>query len=413
MKKPSIRLLSLLLCGALLCSMSGGLLSASADSVKDLEEKLEDLEQEAADYRDKIDDTKDDLESAQTKKEYYDKQIALVSEQITLLTESIDELNDKIDDQNDRIEEAEAQLAEQNEAIAAEYQRLQQRMRALAKTGNVTLLQMLLDTGSYTDYLLKSKAMSCIAESEQTLMAEMEQELSGISSRKEELETQKAALEEEKADVQALKKKSDAKKAELDSLCNERKALVDKLENDLDYLKAKLKKIEQAEAEADARLNELLKQESTVSGEVTLPFFWPTPTCTVITSVFGPRGQIGNLNTSSFHRGYDIARYGDAAGEKIYAAESGVVITAERHWSYGIYVEIDHGYDAKGRRIVTRYAHMSKRYVSVGDKVTRGKTVLGLVGETGQASGAHLHFETRVDGEAVDSIKKGYLVKPR
>ena len=56
---------------------------------------------------------------------------------------------------------------------------------------------------------------------------------------------------------------------------------------------------------------------------------------------------------------------------------------------------------------------MSKRYVSVGDKVTRGKTVLGLVGETGQASGAHLHFETRVDGEAVDSIKKGYLVKPR
>ena len=411
MKKRLHKLIALLLCGALLCGMGGGI-AVSADTVEDLEAKLEDLEDEAAEYRDKIDNANDDLETAIANKEYYDKQIESVSEQITLLEETIDELDDQIDEQNYSIRKAEEELAVTNGALEEEHKKLQERVRALAKTGNVTMLQMLLDTGSYTDYLLKSKAMSCIAESEQELMDAMEQELSGINTRKEELEAQKAALEEEKAEVEALKKKSNAKKAELDSLCNERKKVLDKLESDLEYLKRQLKKIEQAEAEADARLQELLKQQSTVSGEVTLPFFWPTPTCTVITSVFGPRGQIGNLNTSSYHRGYDIARYGDAAGEKIYAAESGVVITAERHWSYGIYVEIDHGYDADGRRIVTRYAHMSKRYVSVGDKVTRGETVLGLVGETGQADGAHLHFETRVDGEAVDSIKKGYLVKP-
>ena len=412
MKKPITKLLALLLCGALLCGMGGGF-SASADTVEDLEDKLAELEDEAAEYRDKIDSTKDDLESAQEKKDYYDKQIETVNEQINLLEETIDELEDQIDEQNYSIRKAEEELAETNQAIEAEHKKLQERVRALAKTGNVTMLQMLLDTGSYTDYLLKSKAMSCIAESEQALMEEMEKELSGISDRKTELEAKKAALEEEKADVEALKEKSDAKKKELSSLCNERKKVLDKLESNLEYLKRQLKKIEQAEAEADARLEELLKTESTVSGEITIPFFWPTPSCTVITSVFGPRGQIGNLNTSSYHRGYDIARYGDAAGEKIYAAESGVVITAERHGSYGISVEIDHGYDAQGRRIVTRYAHMSKRYVSVGDKVTRGKTVLGLVGETGQAEGAHLHFETRVDGDAVDSIKKGYLVKPR
>lgn len=412
MKRRLKRMLCIALCGVMLCTCASGI-SASADSISDLESQLEKLQKEADKYRDKIKDSNKELAGAQDQKEYYDKQIDAVSEQIILLEEAIDELDKQIANSNDRIEEAQAAIKNTNEAIADRYKELQERMRALSKTGNVTVLQMLLDSGSYADYLLKSKVMSCIAERDQKLIEEMEKELSDISDRKETLEEEKAELEEEKEELDDLKEKSDKKKRELDDLCNERKKLIAELEKDLEYYEKKVKEAERAEREVDERLEELLKQQSTVSGQVTLPFFWPTPECTVITSVFGPRGQIGNLNTSSFHRGYDIARNGSAAGCKIYAAEDGVVITATKHWSFGIYVEIDHGYDAEGRRVVTRYAHMSKRYVSVGDKVTRGKTVLGLVGSTGVASGAHLHFETRIDGEAVDSIKKGYLVKPR
>lgn len=410
MKKTGIRLAALLLCGALLCGAAGFGATAAADSVSDLEKKLQQLEKDAASYRGKINSSNKDIATAKANKEYYDKQIEAVSEQIDLLEDAIDALNDKIYAQNKRIDQTARELADADTAHSEEYARLQQRMRALAKTGNVSTLQMLLDSGSYTDYLLRSKVMSCIAEKDQQLIDEMEQELENISDRKTTLENEKAELEKEKAETNALKKKSDAKKAELDSLCAERKKTIARLEQDVEYYQTKLKEAERAEREVDNRLKELLKQESTVSGSITLPMFWPVPNLKTITSVFGPRGQIGNLNTSRYHRGYDISGY-NAAGSKIYAAESGKVITSTYHWSYGNYVEVDHGYDGQGRRIVTRYAHMSQRKVSVGDTVTRGKTVLGLVGETGQASGPHLHFEVRVNGDAVDSIKKGYLVK--
>ena len=410
MKKTGIRLAALLLCGALLCGAAGFGATAAADSVSDLEKKLQQLEKDAASYRGKINSSNKDLATAKANKEYYDKQIDAVGEQIDLLEDAIDALNDKIYAQNKRIDQTAQELADADTAHSEEYARLQQRMRALAKTGNVSTLQMLLDSGSYTDYLLRSKVMSCIAEKDQELIDEMEQELADISERKTTLENVTAELEKEKAETNALKKKSDAKKAELDSLCAERKKTIARLEQDVEYYQIKLKEAERAEQEVDNRLKDLLKQDSTVSGSITLPLFWPTPNLKSITSVFGPRGQIGNLNTSRFHRGYDIGGY-NAAGSKIYAAESGKVITSTYHWSFGNYVEVDHGYDGQGRRIVTRYAHMSKRKVSVGDTVTRGKTVLGLVGETGQAEGPHLHFEVRVNGEAVDSIKKGYLVK--
>ncbi len=410
MKKTGIRLMALLLCGALLCGAAGFGATAAADSVSDLEKKLQQLEKDAASYRGKINSSNKDIATAKANKEYYDKQIEAVSEQIDLLEDAIDALNDKIYAQNKRIDQTAQELADADIAHSEEYARLQQRMRALAKTGNVSTLQMLLDSGSYTDYLLRSKVMSCIAEKDQQMIDEMERELTNIGDRKTTLENEKAELEKEKAETNALKKKSNAKKAELDSLCAERKKTIARLEQDVEYYQNKLKEAERAEREVDNRLKELLKQESTVSGSITLPMFWPVPNLKTITSVFGPRGQIGNLNTSRYHRGYDIAGY-NAAGSKIYAAESGKVITSTYHWSYGNYVEVDHGYDGQGRRIVTRYAHMSKRKVSVGDTVTRGKTVLGLVGETGQASGPHLHFEVRVNGDAVDSIKKGYLVK--
>ena len=403
----------LLTCGLILClggSFADGF-TVSADAISDLKEQIKDLQEEADYYRDKIESSKDSIADEKKRMEYYDKQIEAVSAQIDLLNEAIDDLNDQIYEKNKEIAEDEAAINNTDEAQSEKYAQLQKRIRALAKTGNSTSLQMLFDSGSYKDYLLKSKAMSCIAAYDQKLMDEMESTLADIRERKEALEADKQKLEEEMETTAQLKKESDELKDKLSGLYEERKAQVNKLQQNLKDYQKELEEIERGEQEINDRIDKLLSQTSTVDGSITLPFFWPTPNITYISSPFGPRNPIAGLNTSSFHRGYDFWSR-DAYGQNIYAAESGKVITSESHWSFGNYVIVDHGYDSKGRRVVTLYAHMSKRLVKVGDKVTRGKTVLGLVGSTGQSEAPHLHFEVRLDNTAVDSIKLGYLVKP-
>ena len=66
---------------------------------------------------------------------------------------------------------------------------------------------------------------------------------------------------------------------------------------------------------------------------------------------------------------------------------------------YGTMVEVDHG-----AGLTTRYAHLSAVTVAVGESVEAGATV-GRVGATGRATGPHLHYETRIDGEPVDPMR--------
>ena len=93
-----------------------------------------------------------------------------------------------------------------------------------------------------------------------------------------------------------------------------------------------------------------------------------------------PMGGLGD----DFHIGNDLAA---ARGTAVLAAADGVVRTAGSHKSYGNYVRILH---ADGDE--TLYAHMQYLFVRAGERVTAGQT-LGTVGQTGNATGPHLHFE--------------------
>ena len=86
----------------------------------------------------------------------------------------------------------------------------------------------------------------------------------------------------------------------------------------------------------------------------------------------------------AFHRGVDLAC---AEGSRVLAAMGGVITSARRSSSYGNCVRISH---PDGQE--TLYAHMQYLFVSTGAVVTAGQ-VLGVVGETGNATGPHLHFE--------------------
>ena len=102
-------------------------------------------------------------------------------------------------------------------------------------------------------------------------------------------------------------------------------------------------------------------------------FIWPVPNYTYVSRWMSP-----------WHKGADIcAPY----GVPIYASDSGVVVTATYHYSYGNYVVIDHG---NGYR--TLYAHASQLLVSVGQAVEQGQKI-ALIGSTGNSTGNHCHFE--------------------
>jgi murein DD-endopeptidase MepM/ murein hydrolase activator NlpD len=102
------------------------------------------------------------------------------------------------------------------------------------------------------------------------------------------------------------------------------------------------------------------------------------------------------LGRPAMHTGLDFRA---ATGDPVRATANGKVVSSGWAGGYGRMVEIDHG-----NGLSTRYGHLSEINVKVGDPVKIGQ-VIGAVGSTGRSTGPHLHYETRIDGEAVDPQK--------
>ena len=142
---------------------------------------------------------------------------------------------------------------------------------------------------------------------------------------------------------------------------------------------------------------ELMNPDSTRIPTGTLQ--WPLPVAGTITSQFGHRVDPITGEVSS-HTGTDIAC---AEGTPILAAADGIVTVANGldSWggSYGYYIQIDHG-----GGLETLYAHCSSICVTNGQQVQAGQ-VIGYVGHTGRATGSHLHFEVRANGNRVNPLQ--------
>jgi murein DD-endopeptidase MepM/ murein hydrolase activator NlpD len=115
----------------------------------------------------------------------------------------------------------------------------------------------------------------------------------------------------------------------------------------------------------------------------------------LMTSPFGVRIDPFNREPS-MHPGIDFRA---DVGQPIYATAAGKVTHAGWDGGYGKMVQIDHG-----EGLVTRYGHMSQVDVAVGQHVHAGQ-VIGHVGSTGRSTGPHLHYEIRVNGEAINPAK--------
>ena len=116
-----------------------------------------------------------------------------------------------------------------------------------------------------------------------------------------------------------------------------------------------------------------------------------------LASSFGPRLDPFTRGLA-LHTGLDFKA---EPGEPALATAPGRVVSAEAAGGYGNMVEVDHGHG-----VITRFAHLSQMAVRPGQWLRVGDLV-GRVGSTGRSTGAHLHYETRVDGEPLDP--QGFL----
>ena len=114
-----------------------------------------------------------------------------------------------------------------------------------------------------------------------------------------------------------------------------------------------------------------------------------------VTSYFGSRRSYNGGPTSSYHTGVDIDGEG---GEPVGAAADGVVALAEPLQVRGNTVIIDHGWG-----VFSLYAHLAEVRVEAGQQVARGDAI-GLLGETGLATGTHLHWEIRVNDTPTEPL---------
>lgn len=146
-----------------------------------------------------------------------------------------------------------------------------------------------------------------------------------------------------------------------------------------------LYRINATRAEMD-RLNRTLAQ---------VPYRKPVVGEVEFTSGFGVRSD-PFLGRPAMHTGLDFRA---ATGDPARVTANGKVVSAGWSGGYGRMVEVDHG-----NGLSTRYGHLSEINVKVGETVKIGQ-VIGLVGSTGRSTGPHLHYETRIDGEAVDPQK--------
>jgi murein DD-endopeptidase MepM/ murein hydrolase activator NlpD len=143
-----------------------------------------------------------------------------------------------------------------------------------------------------------------------------------------------------------------------------------------------------------AQLEEQLKTYEKALGEKSrVPSIWPVEG--EMTDGFGGRRNPFGGYSTEFHPGQDIRA---ERGTPVVVAANGTVVFASWKNGYGQMVEVDHG-----DGLTTRYAHLSKIEIELGQQLTRGQ-LLGRVGSTGRSTGPHLHYEVRIDGESVNPL---------
>lgn len=401
-------------------------LAVSAQSLEEIQAQQEKLQAENQQLQTQLDSLREDQAQKQAYLETLQEQISLVQEQILTTRENIQDLNESIGQLTLKLEASQAEVQDTIDLF-------KQRLVALYTAGNVSTLEILLDSKSLSDFTTRMELIDTMALRDQEIIGKLEDYMAKTQADREQLEAQKQ-------EVASLQVTLEGKEKELAALYEENQAALGDIqgqvyatENQLQVNEEELAESERLVQEAIAaqkRAEEEAKKQAQAaappaavetpssgensggengsgngdggSGAVSPPTpsgggssgfdpIWPLPGVTYISDHFG--GARG-------HKGMDIA---GPWGTPIVAAADGQVIEANStdSWGYswGYYVLIYHN-----GTYSTRYAHMSSVAVSAGQYVTAG-TIIGYEGNTGNSFGAHLHFEVYENGTRVNPAR--------
>lgn len=378
--------------------------SVNAESINTLRNQQQNVQEQKSGVQSSIKETEAKIAELQEEQEKVDAEIKRIDFSIEETSAKIREKNTEIDTTNKEIEKLKKEIAALQERIEKRTEILKERAVAFQQSGGtVSYLEVLLGSTSFGDFISRVSAVSTIMEADETLVKQHEED-------KAALETAQNEIEEKLADLEAMKADLETMKAQLDSQRNEKSQLMQQLEHEEEeahshvmaleeeksILAAQEAAIAQAIAQEQKRIEEeaaskkaeeeALKNQSSGSSSVS------NSTPAVSSGAF-MRPAVGRVSSGfggrwgSTHFGIDIANSADVP---IVAAASGVVIKSYYSSSYGHAVFIAHSIG--GQTWTTVYAHMETRHVSSGQTVSKGQQI-GIMGNTGQSYGQHLHFE--------------------
>lgn len=397
------RVISFILSAAMLIS---SVCLASASDIDSMEDKQYELELQNDRYESIIEETKGDIARQQEYMDAIMKKIETINEQIYIS-------NKKISDINDQINELQEQISEAKKQIEDTLDLLRERIKAIYLAGEASSLELILGAADFTDFMDKVDLVQSISDFDSRLIKELEGKMTKINAQRKE-------IEKKRSEADAELEKQNKKKAELQQLQDENQAAIDKLNEQLEEQESLVAEnnwalaqinedIENYYAEQRRLEEEKNNQQNNtpdnddnyIGSNITSDgsYVWPTPGFYYLTSEW-------NEDRGSYNHGaIDIAG-GGIWGTPVIAAQSGTVTFVSdycthdygKYWScgcgggYGNYVMIDHG-----NGYSTLYGHLSDVTVWQGQNVSQGETI-GHVGSTGESTGPHLHFETRLWG---------------
>jgi len=390
----------------------------SAESINELRKQQDKIQEQKSGVQSTINETEAVINQLQVEQEQINAEIKRIDMAVEKTNAEIREKNAEIATTNQEIEKLKAEIIELQERIAKRTEILKERAVAFQQSGgSVSYLEVLLGSTSFGDFISRVSAVSTIMEADETLVKKHEEDKAALETAQKSVEEKLASLEAMKAELEVMKAQLDAQRAEKAELMKKLEQEEEEahnhvlaLEEETEILAAQeeaiaqaiaLEKKRQAEEAARKRAEEEARKNQsggTVSNE--------TP---VVSSGSFMRPAVGRVSSGfgsrwgSTHYGIDIANSSDVP---IVAAASGVVIKSYYSPSYGNAIFIAHSIG--GQTWTTVYAHMETRFVSSGQTVSKGEQI-GIMGNTGQSTGQHLHFELH---KGSWTASKGNAVNP-
>ena len=365
--------------------------------------EITDLQNQQASNEEKIQDAENQKEQVTQEKSDAQQQVDKLNSQISDYESQIGDLEYKINDLNTQITDAENRINEKQENYDKQQELLEKRLVATYESGETSFLDVLLSSKSLTDLISNYYMVSQIAEADMSLMESIESEKKEIEEAKTTLEQSKQELDKSKANKESMSQQLQVAKNEKTQYVSQLSQEEQDLQKEIDQLTQDNQKIlndiRVAQEKYRKQLEELANKKPSNSGGSSSSgssssggtsnsgtsnaggFIRPVNGGTVTCN--------GRYSSGKFHGAID---YGISVGTPVYAAADGVVLTTNNlTTSYGTYVVIQH---ANG--LQTWYAHGTPGSICVspGESVVQGQMIMKS-GNSGNSSGAHLHFEVR------------------